>query len=163
MGPAQGTPARPQDESLRRSHRRPPLGLRTFAGDIPKGEYGAGKVTIWDHGTYETEKWRTNEIMVVLHGKRAQGRYVLFPTGEKNWMIHRMDPAPADYEAMPDHLEPMLATGRRRCRRRDEEWAYEFKWDGVRAMVYVDGGRVRALTRNDKNLDDHIPRAARHR
>jgi bifunctional non-homologous end joining protein LigD len=40
---------------------------------------------------------------------------------------------------------------------RDKDWAYEFKWDGVRAMVYVDGGRVRALTRNDKTLMTTFP------
>jgi bifunctional non-homologous end joining protein LigD len=41
--------------------------------------------------------------------------------------------------------------------RDDEGWAYEFKWDGVRAMVYVEGGRVRALSRNDKELADSFP------
>jgi bifunctional non-homologous end joining protein LigD len=76
-----------------------PFDYGKFEGTIPKGEYGAGHVTIWDHGTYETEKWRINEVMVVLHGKRASGRYVLFPIDGKNWMIHRMDPAPAYFEA----------------------------------------------------------------
>ena len=133
-----------------------PLDYATFEGDIPHGEYGAGKVTIWDHGTYETQKWHTKEIMVVLHGTRARGRYVLFPTGEKNWMIHRMDPAPANYETMPDHVAPMLALAGE-LPTRDKEWAYEFKWDGVRAMVYVEGGRVRALTRNDKTLMTTFP------
>jgi bifunctional non-homologous end joining protein LigD len=151
-----GLPLDPSTNHLAVHTEDHPLEYGTFAGDIPKGEYGAGQVTIWDHGTYETEKWRTNEIMVVLHGTRAQGRYVLFPTGEKNWMIHRMDPAPADYEAMPDHVAPMLALAGE-LPTRDKEWAYEFKWDGVRAMVYVDGGRVRALTRNDKTLMTTFP------
>ena len=52
-----------------------------FSGDIPAGEYGGGQMTIWDTGTYETEKWSDREVMVVLHGERAQGRYVLFQTG----------------------------------------------------------------------------------
>jgi bifunctional non-homologous end joining protein LigD len=151
-----GLPLDPKTNHLAVHTEDHPLDYGSFAGDIPKGEYGAGKVTIWDHGTYETEKWRTNEIMVVLHGKRAQGRYVLFPTGEKNWMIHRMDPPPANYEAMPEHLAPMLALAGE-LPARDKEWAYEFKWDGVRAMVYVDGGRVRALTRNDKTLMTTFP------
>jgi len=133
-----------------------PLEYGTFAGEIPKGEYGAGQVTIWDHGTYDTEKWRTNEIIVVLHGQRATGKYVLFSTGENKWMIHRMDPAPRDFEAMPEHIKPMLATAGE-LPRSDKGFAYEFKWDGVRAMVYVDGGRVRALTRNDKSLTTTFP------
>ena len=110
-----------------------PLDYGKFEGTIPKGEYGAGHVTIWDHGTYDTEKWRTNEVMVVLHGTRASGRYVLFPIDEKNWMIHRMDPAPAYFEAMPQHVKPMLAMAGE-LPNKDAGWAYEFKWDGVRAM-----------------------------
>ena len=51
--------------------------------------------------------------MVVLHGQRAHGRYVLFPTGDKNWMIHRMDPVPANYEPMPEHLAADVGAGRR--------------------------------------------------
>jgi bifunctional non-homologous end joining protein LigD len=133
-----------------------PFDYGKFEGTIPKGEYGAGQVTIWDHGTYETEKWRDKEVMVVLHGKRASGRYVLFPIDEKNWMIHRMDPAPAYFEAMPQHVKPMLALAGE-LPKKDEGWAYEFKWDGVRALVYVDGGRVRAFTRNDKSLLSTFP------
>jgi bifunctional non-homologous end joining protein LigD len=133
-----------------------PLDYASFEGDIPKGEYGGGQVSIWDSGTYELEKWRDNEVMVVLHGTKAVGRYVLFPTKGKNWMIHRMDPAPDDYEPMPENIRPMLAqTGVLPAS--DEGWAYEFKWDGVRAIVYVEGGRVRALSRNDKDLAVAFP------
>jgi bifunctional non-homologous end joining protein LigD len=151
-----GLPLDPKTNHLAVHTEDHPLDYGSFAGEIPQGEYGGGKVTIWDHGTYEIEKWRTNEIMVVLHGERAAGRYVLFPTGEKNWMIHRMDPAPANFEAMPEHVAPMLALAGE-LPSRDKEWAFEFKWDGVRAMVYVDGGRVRAVTRNDKSLMTTFP------
>jgi bifunctional non-homologous end joining protein LigD len=133
-----------------------PLEYGKFEGVIPKGEYGAGHVTIWDHGTYDTEKWRTKEVMVVLHGKRASGRYVLFPTGDKNWMIHRMDPAPKYFEDMPQHLKPMLAMAGD-IPKSDAGWAYEFKWDGVRAILYVDNGQVRAFSRNDKSLLSTFP------
>lgn len=67
-----------------------PLDYASFEGEIPKGEYGAGQVLIWDRGTYELEKWNDREVMVVLHGSRVSGRYVLFRTGE-NWMMHHMD------------------------------------------------------------------------
>lgn len=133
-----------------------PLDYGSFEGEIPKGEYGAGRVTIWDHGTYDTEKWRSNEIKVVLHGQRASGRYVLFPTGDDKWMIHRMDPAPEDFQPLPEHVKPMLALAGG-LPKSDKGWAYEFKWDGVRAVVYVDGGRVQALTRNDKSLTSTFP------
>src|ERR1700691_2422144 len=71
-------------------------------------------------------------------------------------MIHRMDPAPQDFEAMPDHVRPMLSEAGE-FPAKETGWSYEFKWDGVRAIVYVDGGRVRALTRNDKSLTSTFP------
>jgi bifunctional non-homologous end joining protein LigD len=67
-----------------------------------------------------------------------------------------MDAAPEGFEAMPDRIQPMLALLRDTAPDGDE-WAYEFKWDGVRAIVFVDGGRVRATTRNDKDLVATFP------
>src|SRR2546421_13121002 len=57
-----------------------PLEYFKFAGEIPKGEYGGGQVLIWDEGTYDPIKWSDREVMVDLHGRRLQGRYVLFQT-----------------------------------------------------------------------------------
>ena len=71
-----------------------PLSYADFEGDIAAGEYGGGGVTIWDRGTYETEEWTEGKVKVVLHGARVEGRYVLFRTGGKNWMMHRMSPPP---------------------------------------------------------------------
>src|SRR4051794_18673791 len=139
-----------------------PLEYASFDGDIPAGEYGGGHVSIWDRGTYETQKWREDEVMVVLHGSRVEGRYVLFPTGPKRWMIHRMDAPPTeDWEPLPDLVRPMLAqAGTLPDAQQDQAWAYEMKWDGVRAIVYVDGGRARALTRNDNDVAATYPELA---
>jgi len=71
----------------------------TFAGDIPKGEYGGGAVYVWDTGTYETEKFNDNapdgpdkggEVIVTLHGDRIDGRYALIQTDGKNWLAHSL-------------------------------------------------------------------------
>jgi bifunctional non-homologous end joining protein LigD len=154
-----GLPLDPKRNHLAVHTEDHPLEYQDFEGEIPKGEYGGGQVSIWDRGTYELEKWRSDEVQVVLHGERAAGRYVLFATGKpegKNWMIHRMGPAPAADEPVPERVKPMLAvTGELPARRGG--WAYEFKWDGVRAIVYVDGGRVRATSRNDKDLAAWFP------
>jgi bifunctional non-homologous end joining protein LigD len=135
-----------------------PLEYAEFAGEIAKGEYGGGTVTIWDRGTYECEKWSDDEVMVVLHGERSQGRYVLFRTKDDSWMIHRMDPRPEDWEPVPELVRPMLATlGTLPPARDDAQFGYEMKWDGVRAVVYVDGGTVRVLTRNDRDVVASYP------
>jgi bifunctional non-homologous end joining protein LigD len=68
-----------------------------------------------------------------------------------------MDPPPAGFEPMPDQVTPMLATSTTALPRDDAAWGYEFKWDGVRAVVYVDGGRPRALSRNDRDITGSYP------
>jgi bifunctional non-homologous end joining protein LigD len=136
-----------------------PLDYAAFAGDIPAGEYGGGAVSIWDRGIYDCEKWSDREVKVVLHGEQVSGRYVLFKTGRRarDWMIHRMDPPPTDYAPMPTLIRPMLATSREVLPRDDDNYSYEFKWDGVRAIVYVDGGRPRVLSRNDRDVTGSYP------
>jgi bifunctional non-homologous end joining protein LigD len=142
-----------------------PLDYIDFAGKIPSGEYGAGSVGIWDHGTYETEKWQLEggrsraEVMVTLHGERSHGRYVLFQTDGKNWMIHRMDPAAA---TLPERVTPMLAravpqlpTGK------EDAWAFEFKWDGVRALAYCSPGEVRLQSRTGHDISRTYPEILR--
>ncbi len=151
-----GLPVDPKTNHLAVHTEDHPLEYGGFEGDIPKGEYGGGHVEIWDRGTYDLEKWSDREVKVVLHGARAEGRYVLFPTGGKNWMIHRMDPAPEGFEPMPERIAPMLALAGA-LPKDDTAWAYEFKWDGVRAIVFVEGGRVRATSRNDKDLAGSFP------
>lgn len=77
-----------------------PLEYATFEGDIPRGEYGGGRVEIWDHGTIDVEKWRDDEVIAVLSGQRDGGlggdpkRYALIKT-DQNWLIHLMKEQPA--------------------------------------------------------------------
>ncbi|MFI9560582.1 DNA polymerase ligase N-terminal domain-containing protein [Nonomuraea endophytica] len=134
-----GLPADPRVNHLAVHTEDHPMEYLGFHGEIPTGEYGAGSMTIWDTGTYDTEKWSEREVKVVLHGERAQGRYVLFRTDGKNWMIHRMDPSAVD--PLPP-FEPMLPVKRAKLPRDQEAYAFEFAWGGHRVLVHVDGGRT---------------------
>ncbi|MBS7246901.1 MAG: DNA polymerase ligase N-terminal domain-containing protein [Candidatus Jordarchaeales archaeon] len=64
-----------------------------FEGFIPEGEYGAGKVEIWDRGVYEEEKWVNDEIIVLLKGEKLRGRYCLvrFKKVKDGWLLFRCD------------------------------------------------------------------------
>jgi len=133
-----------------------PLEYLDFEGDIPKGNYGAGSMRIWDRGTYEAEKWRDDEVIATFHGERLNGRYALIRTDGKDWLMHRMDP-PADpgAEPMPEALVPMLAKAGPLPRAGD--WAFEIKWDGVRALVSSEPGRIRIESRNGRDITASYP------
>ena len=52
-----------------------PLAYADFEGEIPKGEYGAGTVEIWDRGTYELlEEKPDGGLTVRLRGNASRGR-----------------------------------------------------------------------------------------
>lgn len=136
-----------------------PLSYIDFHGTIPAGAYSAGQVTIWDRGTYECEKWEAGKLVVVFHGERLRGRYALFRAGktEKDWMIHRMD-APADPSAreMPESIQPMLAR-LSALPVDDSVWAFEVKWDGVRAIARSQPGRIVFVSRNGNDVTAAYP------
>lgn len=136
-----------------------PLKYLDFAATIPEGNYGAGEMTIWDRGTFSVEKWRDDEIVVVFAGDRLTGKYALFHAGKdpKDWMIHRMDPpVDEDAEEIPDAIEPMLAKPGT-LPRTPEEWAFEVKWDGVRATIRSQPGRIHLFSRAGNDITPAYP------
>jgi bifunctional non-homologous end joining protein LigD len=122
-----------------------PLEYLDFAGTIPKGNYGAGEMRIVDRGTFEMVKHEPEKMTVELHGERLGGRYALFRTDGKNWLVHRMDPPAPGREPVPERIEPMRASEGKRLPPDDEEWGYEIRWHGVRAQAYLDAGKLRLL------------------
>ena len=149
-----GVPDDPAENHLAVHTEDHPLEYAGFAGQIPRGEYGAGAVTIWDHGRYEVVKWADREVKVNLHGERLSGGYVLFATGGKNWMIHR------ERLPLPAALTPMLAAAGAAPARGLGDWSVEMKWDGVRALAFIEAGRLRLISRTGKDISATYPEVA---
>ncbi len=87
-----GVPETPGAKHLAVAVEDHPLEYGTFEGEIAKGEYGAGTVTIWDSGTYDTKHWDDEKIEVTLHGCRLDGPYVLVKfkrAGRNEWLVFR--------------------------------------------------------------------------
>jgi len=176
-----GVPTDPARNHLAVRTEDHPLEYGSFEGTIPAGEYGAGEVTIWDRGDYDLEKWRDDEVIATLHGETGGGlegsrRIALIRTGRddrdaQNWLIHLMKTArraaargatettrAADLRS----YAPMLATaGSPVDLREEDEWSFEMKWDGIRAVAYLstDGAerRVKLLTRNGNDVTVAYP------
>jgi bifunctional non-homologous end joining protein LigD len=159
-----GVPLEPGQRALAVHVEDHPLDYATFEGEIPKGNYGAGTVEIWDNGTYELlEEKRDGGLTVRLHGSRLEGTWTLIPAhldgDEKNWLIVRKrdESAPAtvrnDYRPMLATLSEALPSG--------DDGVYEVKWDGYRALGYVRGGDARLVSRNGNDLTGRFPELAK--
>jgi bifunctional non-homologous end joining protein LigD len=140
-----------------------PLEYAGFEGEIPKGQYGAGTVEIWDHGTYElVEEKRDGGLTVRLHGDRLEGMWALVPAtlsgDEKNWLIIRKrGDAPS---ASRREYQPMLATLAEQLPQ-GSGWLFEPKWDGYRALAYVRGGETKLLSRRGNDLTERFAAVAK--
>ena len=135
-----------------------PLEYLYWEGTIPQGSYGGGEMSVWDQGTYEAEKWEPRKIVLTLHGERTSGTYALFQAGraEKDWMMHRMDDPEPEGEPMPQDVVPMNAM---LARLPDDEAAYAFevKWDGMRAVAYSEPGRLKLQSRTLRDITPSFP------
>lgn len=164
-----------------------PMEYATFEGTIPRGEYGAGTMTIWDAGHYELEKWRDDEVIFTAQG-RAGGplgrvRLALIRTGgdgeKSSWLLHRMKTDAAgtpqtDAAAVvprtlappaPSELTPMLASPSTPGLARDaaKRWGpwVEAKWDGIRAIGFWDGTRLHLRARSGNDITAKYPELTR--
>lgn len=140
-----------------------PLEYLTFHGEIPKGEYGGGKMIIWDTGTYETEKFndvppdgpaKGGEVIITLHGEKIRGRYALIQTDGKNWLAHRMKD---QKHLQVGDLAPMLATEGSVAKLKAGQWAFEGKWDGYRILLEADHGKLSIRSRRGRDVTAEYP------
>jgi bifunctional non-homologous end joining protein LigD len=156
-----GVPLRSGERHLAVHVEDHPLEYATFEGTIPAGEYGAGTVEIWDRGDYELlEEKKNGGLTVRLHGERLDGVWTLVPArldgDPKNWLLLRKDAG----EGSATRYRPMLAASTDSLPT-GEEWVYEPKWDGFRAIVTVSGGEVSFRSRNDNDLTQRFRDVAR--
>ncbi len=99
-----GLPLKTNEKHLAIEVEDHPYEYKDFEGIIPKGNYGAGKVIIWDEGDYEplddkvadpnryfTKSLANGHIVFILHGKKLSGEFALIKikgNGKKNsWLI----------------------------------------------------------------------------
>lgn len=111
----------PADKRLAMETEDHPMDYATFEGVIPEGNYGAGPVIIWDHGTFDNIKekdgkavslkqcYKNGQIEVDLHGKKLQGDYALIrtaPEEAKKWLLIKMRDEHADARRNPVNSQP---------------------------------------------------------
>lgn len=132
-----------------------PIEYLEFEGSIPEGNYGAGRMVVWDRGTYEAIEWRDDKAVIELHGTRTESRYALFAWKGRDWMIHRMDPPEPGWVDAPDDLRPMR--GRRGKLPRGGDWVHEVCWPGRRVLLRCEPGDVVIVDRDGRDLSTGFP------
>ncbi|MGV9928850.1 ATP-dependent DNA ligase [Nocardia rhamnosiphila] len=155
-----GPPDSPRQNRLAVHTEDHPLEYLDFHGTIPSGEYGAGEMSVWDTGTYRAEKWRDDEVIVVLRGTRLNGRYALIRTEGDQWLMHLMKDQPAPAGDLPRGLAPMLASSGDVSALPESEWVFERKWDGFRLIVEVEAGELRLRSRTGNDVTAQYPQLA---
>jgi bifunctional non-homologous end joining protein LigD len=141
-----------------------PLDYATFEGEIPKGQYGAGTVEIWDSGTYElVEEKKDGGLTVRLHGKRLDGTWTLVPAkldgDPKNWLL--LKKREEELQERPHRqYTPMLATLEQNVPK-GSGWVFEVKWDGYRALAYVSQSEVKLVSRKGNDLTERFATVAK--
>ncbi len=60
-----------------------------FEGEIPKGQYGAGIVKIWDSGEYDLTDRKDYKLIVRLHGRKLKGKFILVQMQGKEWLFFK--------------------------------------------------------------------------
>ena len=158
-----GVPLEPGQRALAVHVEDHPLDYATFEGEIPAGNYGAGSVEIWDNGTFElVEEKRDGGLTVHLHGTRLEGLWTLVPAhldgDAKNWLLIKKHDE-VDRVVRNDY-QPMLATLSQELPRGDD-WTFEVKWDGYRALGYVRNGVATLYSRRGNNLTERFPEIAK--
>src|SRR5437870_9843451 len=212
-----GPSLNPADKRLAMETEDHPIDYGEFEGVIPKGNYGAGKVIIWDNGTYEMvdpdtpEKgWKKGKLHFVLHGKKLHGEWVLVrgsreprqwiffkirdgyasteteitetrpesvisgslvdeigeKTRSKQWVtpvereLEQYGMKKAGRTPIPKIGQPMLATLAEKPFDNDD-WIFELKLDGMRAVAVKNGAKFDMWTRNGKTLTHRFPTLAK--
>ncbi len=149
-----GLPPRPGIIRLAVATEDHPLEYLNFEGTIPKGQYGGGDMWIYARGKYAITKEKKGGFYFRLQSKELNAEYSTHNTKEKVWIVQRVDKPQIDY--LRDEIEPMLADSRNKVPESDN-YLYEVKWDGIRALISLDEGVLRIRTRNQHDITAKFP------
>lgn len=159
----------PEDKHLAVRTEDHPMEYLTWSGEIPKGEYGAGTLQVWDSGTYRIlnadgeDGVQSGKLEVYLMGRRTRGEWHMVrikPQGDEDpWLMFKARDKFAREEGA-DEFGPMLleakaakfpksrkpmTTGVERDPFSDPEWLFEMRFRGRRTLAFKDGGDVRLV------------------
>lgn len=148
-----GMPPKPGVKRLAVQTEDHPLKYLTFEGEIPKGEYGGGMMWVYALGKYEITKEKKEGFYFRLSGKQLSAEYRIHLMKDKEWLLERVDIPQQDL--LETVMKPMLADASKKVPKGDFE--YEVKWDGIRALIYLNEGELKIYSRNLNDITAQFP------
>ncbi len=148
-----GLPERPGIKRLAVETEDHPLEYLNFQGDIPKDAYGGGRMWIFARGTYEISKNKKNGFYFRLHSVEHNGEYRMHLMKENQWLLERVDNPVNDWVIKPP--SPMLAEQRKKVPAGDE-YIFELKWDGIRALFCWDESGMKIYSRSGRDITENF-------
>src|SRR6266404_2557401 len=149
-----GLPPRPGIMRLALAVEDHPLEYIHFEGAIPKGEYGGGMMWKFAKGRYEITKQKENGFYFRLQSRELNAEYRVHHTKENQWLLERVDKPQTDW--LRDRIEPMLARPVPKPPA-SQDYVYEVKWDGIRALISLDEGELRIQSRGGTDITKQFP------
>jgi DNA ligase D-like protein (predicted ligase)/DNA ligase D-like protein (predicted polymerase)/DNA ligase D-like protein (predicted 3'-phosphoesterase) len=149
-----GMPQRPGVKRLAVAVEDHPIEYLAFEGTIPKGQYGGGNMWVFARGKYEITKEKKDGFYFRLHSRELNAEYRTYQTKGRDWLLERVDTPQVDY--LRDTIEPMLAQIRTEPPD-SEDYIYEVKWDGIRALISLDEGELTIRSRNQRDITKWFP------
>ena len=135
-----------------------PIEYINFEGVIPKGNYGAGSVEIYDKGNYAPIKdfekgLKKGQLKFVLNGEKLKGAWSLVRTERDNWLIIKIDDKFAGVQKKSNTKLPFKKCDVELATLTDnipkgKNWLFEIKYDGYRIISFIENGKVKMYTRN---------------
>jgi DNA ligase D-like protein (predicted polymerase)/DNA ligase D-like protein (predicted ligase)/DNA ligase D-like protein (predicted 3'-phosphoesterase) len=149
-----GLPPHPGVKRLAVQTEDHPMKYLTFNGTIPKGQYGGGDMWIYALGKYVITKEKKDGFYFRLNSKEVNGEYRIYHTKDKQFLFERVDTPQVNY--LQDTIEPMLSDSAEQVPVGDD-YLYEVKWDGIRAIISVEDGQIRIRSRNNNDITAQFP------
>lgn len=149
-----GFPPRPGVKRLAVQTEDHPMEYLKFDGKIPKGQYGAGEMWIYALGKYQITKDKKDGFYFRLNSKEMTGEYRMHKTKEKEFLLERVDAPQIDW--LNQFIDPMLSETADKPPLGPDN-IYELKWDGIRALIAYEEGKMRIYTRNHIDVTAQFP------
>jgi len=131
-----------------------PLEYVHFEGVIPKGEYGGGTMWKFAQGRHEITKQKKDGFYFRLNSPELNGEYRIHHTKENQWLLERVDTPQIDW--VRSVTEPMLARSADKPPQ-SSDYLFEVKWDGIRALILLDEGKIAIHGRSGTDLTKQFP------